>query len=67
MIAQYYYYEPKLNEDVYTEIPLIPCTQEEWNKFDPPASDALNLLNLMLTEGQTDIRESFLCLNLNKE
>ena len=26
MIAQYYYYEPKLNEDVYTEIPLIPCT-----------------------------------------
>ena len=43
------------------------CTQEEWNKFYPPTSDALSWFDKIKYRGLSDVNEAFMCLNLNKE
>ena len=45
MIAQYFAFDELTEEYVYTEIPLIQCTQKEWEKFYTPTSDALSWID----------------------
>ena len=67
MIAQYFAVNNQTGEYDYIEIPLIQCTQKEWEKFYPPSSDALSYFKTIMHEDQNDVKDAFLCLNLNKE
>ena len=50
-----------------TEVPLFPCTQEKWDQFFPPDAEAVDYLEALKNENESDVKDSFLCLDLSKE